>query len=77
MSPEVITHRPYTFASDMWALGCVLYEMVARRPAFDARGLPQVGVGYCVGFTDHSLTHLLLTRPVAFTAESFTHLLPT
>lgn len=42
MSPEVITHRPYTFASDMWALGAVLYEMAARRPAFDARGLPQV-----------------------------------
>lgn len=43
MSPEVITHRPYTFASDMWALGVVLYEMAARKPAFDARGLPQVG----------------------------------
>lgn len=44
MSPEVITRRPYTFASDMWALGAVLYEMAARRPAFDARGLPQVCV---------------------------------
>ncbi|WIA15886.1 hypothetical protein OEZ85_012635 [Tetradesmus obliquus] len=44
MSPEVITHRPYTFASDMWALGAVLYEMAARRPAFDARGLPQLVV---------------------------------
>ncbi|KAF6260113.1 kinase-like domain-containing protein [Scenedesmus sp. NREL 46B-D3] len=44
MSPEVISRRPYTFASDMWALGAVLYEMAARRPAFDARGLPQLVV---------------------------------
>jgi NIMA (never in mitosis gene a)-related kinase len=44
MSPEALSHRPYTFASDMWALGVVLYEMAARRPAFDARGLPQVGL---------------------------------
>lgn len=49
MSPEVITHRPYTFASDMWALGVVLYEMASRRPAYDARGLPQVGVGVLGG----------------------------
>jgi NIMA (never in mitosis gene a)-related kinase len=27
MSPEVCENKPYTFKSDVWALGCVLYEM--------------------------------------------------
>ncbi|GMT02268.1 hypothetical protein PENTCL1PPCAC_24441, partial [Pristionchus entomophagus] len=27
MSPEIIGGRPYTIKSDIWALGCVLYEM--------------------------------------------------
>ena len=42
MSPEVMAGKPYTFASDVWSLGCVLYEMAARRIAFNAAGLPQV-----------------------------------
>lgn len=44
MSPEVIAARPYTYASDLWSLGCTLYEMAARRPAFEALGLPQLMV---------------------------------
>jgi serine/threonine protein kinase len=44
-SPEVMCGRPYTYASDVWSLGCVLYEMAARRPAFEALGLPQLMVG--------------------------------
>ena len=44
MSPEVITHRPYTYASDMWSLGCILYEAAVRQPAFNAKGLPQLVV---------------------------------
>ncbi|KAG7394483.1 hypothetical protein PHYBOEH_005144 [Phytophthora boehmeriae] len=36
MSPEVCESKPYSYASDVWALGCVLYEMLALRHAFDA-----------------------------------------
>lgn len=36
MSPEVCESKPYSYASDIWALGCVLYEMVALKHAFDA-----------------------------------------
>ena len=43
-SPEVIAARPYNYASDVWSLGCVLYEMAARRPAFESLGLPQLMV---------------------------------
>ena len=36
MSPELCESRPYSSKSDVWALGCLLYEMVALRPPFEA-----------------------------------------
>ncbi|GLE03250.1 hypothetical protein PINS_up019176 [Pythium insidiosum] len=36
MSPEVCESKPYSYASDVWSLGCVLYEMLALRHAFEA-----------------------------------------
>lgn len=36
MSPEVCESKPYSYASDVWSLGCVLYEMCALKHAFDA-----------------------------------------
>lgn len=34
MSPEVCESKPYTFKSDVWALGCVLYELCTLQHAF-------------------------------------------
>lgn len=39
MSPELFRNRPYSYKSDIWALGCVLYEMCNLRHAFDAQSI--------------------------------------
>mmetsp|Transcript_85347 Transcript_85347/g.204475 ORF Transcript_85347/g.204475 Transcript_85347/m.204475 type:complete len:492 (+) Transcript_85347:111-1586(+) len=38
-SPEVWRDMPYDAKSDMWSLGCILYEMVALRPPFRAEDM--------------------------------------
>lgn len=35
-SPEVMSSQPYDFKSDMWSLGCIVYEMMSLKHAFDA-----------------------------------------
>lgn len=39
MSPELCQDMPYNNKSDIWALGCLLFEVSAFKPAFDATNL--------------------------------------
>ena len=39
MSPEVCESKPYTHKSDIWALGCVLFELCALDKPFFAENL--------------------------------------
>jgi len=39
LSPEIIENRPYSFKSDIWSLGVLLYEMCSLKPPFDASSL--------------------------------------
>ena len=38
-SPEVWKDRPYDNKSDIWSLGCVLYEMITLMPPFRATSM--------------------------------------
>ena len=40
MSPEMYWNKPYTAKSDIWALGCILYELCTLKKAFHAKNLP-------------------------------------
>merc|ERR1719389_60166 len=42
MSPEVCSERPYSWASDIWALGCVLYELFQLRVPFEASSIREL-----------------------------------
>ena len=44
MSPELFKNKPYNHKSDVWALGCVLYEMITLKHAFDASSLNGLAV---------------------------------
>ncbi|CAN0307168.1 unnamed protein product, partial [Ectocarpus fasciculatus] len=37
MSPEIFKNHPYNDKSDVWALGCLLYELLTLKHAFDAQ----------------------------------------
>ena len=39
MSPEVCKSEPYSAKSDVWALGCILYELCTLKKAFEADNL--------------------------------------
>lgn len=37
MSPEICKAEQYTLYSDIWALGCIIYELCAKQPPFNAK----------------------------------------
>ena len=41
-SPEVWEEKPYDSKSDIWSLGCVMYEMITLRPPFQAKSMEEL-----------------------------------
>lgn len=41
-SPEICQKQPYACPSDVWAVGCVLYELCALKVPFEAQNLNQL-----------------------------------
>src|SRR3990167_7077948 len=39
MAPELFNYKPYSYKVDIWALGCIMYEIMNQKHAFDAQNL--------------------------------------
>jgi NIMA (never in mitosis gene a)-related kinase len=44
LSPEIIQGTPYSFKSDIWSLGVMLYELCALKPPFDGSNIHFLGL---------------------------------
>ncbi|KAK0538900.1 hypothetical protein OC834_000225 [Tilletia horrida] len=53
MSPELATGGPYDAKSDIWALGCIVYELCARKPPFDAANQAELTIKIKAGEVPH------------------------
>eukprot|EP00450_Noctiluca_scintillans_P007356 CAMPEP_0194495186 /NCGR_PEP_ID=MMETSP0253-20130528/12869_1 /TAXON_ID=2966 /ORGANISM="Noctiluca scintillans" /LENGTH=471 /DNA_ID=CAMNT_0039336407 /DNA_START=106 /DNA_END=1521 /DNA_ORIENTATION=- len=51
LSPEVCQEKPYTWPSDIWAMGCILYECCALRVPFEAASISGLVQKICRGPT--------------------------
>ena len=40
LSPEICEEKPYNEKSDIWALGCILYEMASYKHPFEGKNQP-------------------------------------
>ena len=75
LSPEICQEKPYNQKSDIWSLGCILYEMVTLRHAFDANSMkglvlkilrgsyPQIPSTYSQNLRD-LIADMLIKNPV-------------
>ena len=42
LSPEICQEKPYNQKSDIWSLGCILYELTTLNHAFDALSMKEL-----------------------------------
>ncbi|CAB4257187.1 similar to Saccharomyces cerevisiae YAR018C KIN3 Nonessential serine/threonine protein kinase [Maudiozyma barnettii] len=55
MSPEVLMDQPYSPLSDVWSLGCIVYEMCTLRPPFQAKNYVELQNKIKMGKVDSEL----------------------
>jgi NIMA (never in mitosis gene a)-related kinase len=49
LAPEICEDKPYSWGSDIWAMGCVLFEVCALHVPFDAQSLHSLMERICRG----------------------------
>ena len=42
ISPEVVLGKSYDFKSDIWGLGCIVYEICCQKPPFLSKNLNEI-----------------------------------
>ena len=48
-SPEVWQNKPYSYKSDLWSVGCIIYEMCCLRPPFKGKNVDELCDNVCNG----------------------------
>jgi len=48
-SPEVWNDIPYSYKSDLWSIGCVIYKLCALHPHFNGKDLDELYANVCNG----------------------------
>ena len=48
-SPEVWRDEPYSYKSDLWSIGCVIYELCNLKPPFKGKDLDELFMNVCKG----------------------------
>ncbi|XP_019346933.1 serine/threonine-protein kinase Nek5 isoform X4 [Alligator mississippiensis] len=49
LSPEICENRPYNNKTDIWSLGCVLYELCTLKHPFEGNNIHQLVLKICQG----------------------------
>jgi len=59
MSPELMQEKSYDSKSDIWALGCLIYELCALKPPFhEAKTHAELSI--CIRYAENLLFHAVL-----------------
>ena len=60
LSPEIIQHQPYSFSSDIWSLGVLLYHLCQNAPPFQANNIPALAIKIIKGIYSYLYLYLYL-----------------
>lgn len=44
LSPEIVQSQPYSFSTDVWSMGVMLYELCMQKPPFDGQSLQMLSM---------------------------------
>ena len=48
-SPEVWMNKPYSYKSDLWSIGCIIYELCELKPPFSGSDMDDLFINVCKG----------------------------